>query len=755
MNKTLITILLLTMSIDRMAFSQNAIDFVNPFIGTDNYGATHPGPVLPNGMVSVVPFNVAFKKGTANKFEKDSEWHSRPYVNENSFLTGYSHVNLSGVGCPELGSILLMPTAGPLELNPENYGSTYTNEMASTGYFSHELSKYGIKTELTATLRTGLSKYTFKKGKSNIIINLGLGLTNETGAMIRIKSPTEVEGFKTIGTFCYNPEDVRPVYFAAKFSKAPTDFGAWKKMPVYKGVEADWINFNDTVKPYQQYLQPLAGDNIGAYFSYDTEDGEIIYAKVGISYVSIENAWLNLNQEQKEFDFDQTLTSAKQAWQDKLEKIEVESEDNNAKTIFYTALYHTLLHPNIIQDSNGDYPIMGSHKIGNTDKNRFSVFSLWDTYRNVHPFLSLVYPELQSQMVNSMVEMYKESGWLPKWELLSMETEVMVGDPATPVIADTYLRGIQDFDVELAYEAAKKAATTSGEDNLLRPGIDQYLSLGYIPEKSVTGLWGTVSTTLEYNISDWNLGQLAKALGKKDDFKKFDKQSKSYQNYFDKETGMLRPKMQDNAWLTPFDPKAGANFEPVIGFVEGNAWQYRFYVPHDIKNLIKRLGGNKKFINQLQMCFDQGNFDMANEPDITYPYLFNFVKGEEWRTQKTVSQLIDTYYKNTSDGIPGNDDTGTLSTWLLYSMMGIYPHCPGDMSYAISSPKFDKISITLNPNYYSGKHITIETNRSAEHANYINNILINGKEYNNYFIDHQHLTNGSHLTFYLSDKPKK
>ncbi len=754
MKKTLIILSLLALSlVDAMA--QGGIDYVNPFIGTDNYGATHPGPVMPNGMVSVVPFNVAFKKGTSNKFEKDSEWHSRPYVAENKFLTGYSHVNLSGVGCPELGSILLMPTAGKLDLNPESYGSEYTEEEAIPGYYAHRLTKYDIKTELTATLRSGLSKYTFKKGQANIILNLGLGLTNETGAMLQIKSATEVEGFKMIGTFCYNPEDVRPVYFVIKFSKPPKNYGAWKKMPAYIGVEADWINYNDTIKPYENYLQPIAGDNIGAYFSFDTNEKEEIYAKVGISYVSIENARLNLDKEQNEFNFEQTLSQCRTEWQKKLDKIQIEGGSDEEKTVFYSALYHTLLHPNIIQDVNGEYPLMGKNGIGKSESNRYSVFSLWDTYRNVHPFLSLVYPELQSQMVNSMVDMYKESGWLPKWELLGMETEVMVGDPATPVIADTYLRGIKNFDFQNAYLAAKKAATMTGNENLLRPGIDQYLAHGYIPENSVDGLWGTVSTTLEYNISDWNLGQFAKALNKKEDFKRFNNQSKSYKNYFDEKTGMLRPRVKDGSWLDPFDPKAGANFEPVIGFVEGNAWQYRFYVPHDIKNLIKMLGGGDAFTSQLQKCFDEGNFDMANEPDITYPYLFNFVKGEEWRTQKTVDKLIDTYYKNTTDGIPGNDDTGTLSTWLLFSMMGLYPHCPGDMSYAITSPRFDKISIGLDPNYYHGKELIITTKRGNKKAKYIKELKINGKKHNTYFIDHQTLTKGARLDFDLTTEPKK
>ena len=345
--------------------------------------------------------------------------------------------------------------------------------------------------------------------------------------------------------------------------------------------------------------------------------------------------------------------------------------------------------------------------------------------------------------------MYQESGWLPKWELLGMETDVMVGDPATPVIVDSYLRGIKNFDTALAYEAIKKAATQTGSKNIIRPGIDKYIELGYIPEDTYKNVWGTVSTTLEYNISDWNLAQMAKAMGKKADYKLFYERSLSYKKYFDKSTGMLRPRMKDGKWLEPFNPKAGANFEPVIGFVEGNAWQYRFYAPHDIKGLIKLLGGEKQFISALNQCFDDKNYDMANEPDINYAFLYNQVKGEEWRCQQKVRELINQYYKNTPDGLPGNDDTGTLSAWLIYSMIGIYPHCPGDMNYSISSPVFDKVTIQLNPDYYTGKNLVIETENNIKDNFYIDQIQVNDKPYKSYFIDHQTLTKGTYLKFRL------
>lgn len=734
------------------AQSKDYTPFVNPFIGTSNYGATHPGAVRPMGMASVSPFNVAFKKGEENVFEKDSEWHSRPYVAENSFLTGFSHVNLSGVGCPDLGSILLMPTSGEVELDAELYGSTYSDEKASPGYYGLKLDKYGIRAEMTSTLRAGFSRYTFPEGKSNILLNLGLGLTNETGAALKIVSDKEIEGYKLIGTFCYHPEDVRPVYFVMRLSKPAKEIGAFKKMPEMGEAEGAWSKFNNAYKPYPNYRQEMAGDNIGAYAQFETSANEVIEVQIGVSYVSIANARENLYRELDGKTFDQVAADSKNDWNDVLGRIDVQTPNTDHKTIFYSGLYHLLMHPNILQDVNGQYPKMGSSEIGQTDGNRYTVFSLWDTYRNVHPFLSLVYPELQNDMVNSMLEMYNESGWLPKWELLGMETNVMVGDPASPVITDTYLRGIRDFDVAKAYEAIKKSA--SAFPNPLRPELDFYDSLGYIPEDPSNSIWGgTVSTSLEYYISDWNVAQLAKALGQTTDYKYFNERSLGYKHYFDKSTGMLRPIMMDGSWLDPFDPKAGANFEPVIGYVEGNAWQYRFYVPHDIHGLINLVGGQKKFTKELQKCFDDGNFDMANEPDITYPYLFNFVEGEEWRAQKTVQNLINKHYANNPDGIPGNDDTGTLSTWLLYSMMGFYPYCPGDMNYALTSPVFDEVTIQLNQDYYAGKELKIRTkNLRFDEVNYIESIEVNGKLLDGYFIDHQTLTQGTTLTISFKNK---
>ncbi len=721
---------------------QKAIDYVNPFIGSSNFGTTNPGPIAVRGMANVSPFNVA---GPQNlPFEKDSRWWSTPYTSDNNFLTGFSHVNLSGVGCPELGVILAMPTTGEIVTDHVAYGSTYSEEVAKVGYYSNTLDKYGIKVEATATTRTGVSKYSFPKGKANILLNLGLGLTNEQGAQVKVVSPTEIEGIRSVGSFCYyKPEEAYPVYFVAQFSEPAASFGTWKKPTAYKGEEAQWMGYNGKTRLMKGYTKEVVGDSIGAYVQYDFDKPTQVEMKIGISYISIENARENLEKETAGRTFDQILEETRQEWEEHLSRIEIEGGSEDEKTIFYTALYHTLIHPSTLNDFNGEYPKMRTRETLKTDGTRFTVFSLWDTYRNLHQLMSLVYPEQQSNMVKSMLQIYDESGWLPKWELNATETTTMVGDPAGIVIADTYLKGIQDFDVEKAYEAMVKSADQL-EQNPLRPGINDYITKGYLTTKTTNS--GSVSTTQEYNISDFAIAQLAKELGKKEDYKRFSKRSISYRNLFDKEFNLLRPKNDDGSWLTPYNPETGANFVKNLGFIEGNAWQYTFMVSHDVKGLIKLMGGPKSFANKLQEVFDKKQFDMANEPDIGYPYLFNYVKGDQWRTQKTVSDLLSTYFKNAPDGLPGNDDTGTMSAWAVFSMMGIYPVSPADPIYAVTLPTFDKVIIHLNPKYYKNSSVEIVKSHSSKAGNVKEiTIELNGKKTKNSIITHQELVTSGNI----------
>jgi predicted alpha-1,2-mannosidase len=715
-------------------------NFVNPFIGTSNFGATNPGAIAPRGMVSVSPFNVS---GTQNALEKDSRWLSNPYVYENTFLTGFSHVNLSGVGCPDLGVILTMPTTGALQTDHLQYGSTYAKEVANPGYYSTTLKKYDIKVETTATTRTGISRYFFPKGKSNILLNLGLGLTNDQGATVKIVSPTEIEGVRNVGSFCYyKPEESYPVYFVAKFSKPSKEFGLWKNTPKYKGTEGQWMPYNGEKRLYKNYKKEIIGDSIGAYMRYDFKEPTSVEVKIGVSYVSIENARENLAKETSGFSFDEIHQQTASKWNDLLSKIKVEGGTKDDKTIFYTALYHTLIHPNTLNDVNGEYPKMATRETLKTEGTRFTVFSLWDTYRNLHALMSLVYPKQQSDMVKSMLSIYDESGWLPKWELNATETTTMVGDPAGIIIADTYLRGIQDFDIEKAYEAMTKSATQL-ENNALRPGIKEYTERGYLTTASTKS--GSVSTTQEYNITDFAIAQLAKALNKNEDEEFYRKRSVSYQKLFDKQFNLLRPKDADGSWVRPFHPETGANFQKNLGFIEGNSWQYTFMAAHDTKGLMELMGGKEAYSRQLQKVFNSGQFDMANEPDIGYPYLFNYVSGQEWRTQNKVSELIGNHFKNIPGGLPGNDDTGTMSAWLIYSMMGLYPVSPAEPIYTITTPVFDKITIQLDSRYYDQPYLVIE----KEGKGAIKQLKLGQEIYKGFFVNHSELVHSNYLKISL------
>lgn len=721
--------------------AQEPVDYVNPFVGTTNYGTTNPGAVVPQGMMSATPFNVMGSED--NKYDKDKQWWSTPYEVNNKYLTGFSHVNLSGVGCPDLGSLLLMPTSGELNVKYTQYGSEYTDEVAVPGYYSNMLTKYGIKCEMTATPRTSRARFTFHRGQGNLLMNLGEGLTNETGATVRFVNDREIEGSKLLGTFCYNPQAVFPIYFVMRIDKAPATRGYWKLQRPMQGVEAEWDGYSGKYKLYTSYSKEMSGDDVGAWFTFDTTEGEAIEVSIGVSFVSIENARLNLETEQPAgTTFDQIRAQARKKWNEDLSRILVEGGTEEQKGVFYTALYHTMIHPNILQDVNGQYPQMEGDKILTTDRNRYTVYSLWDTYRNFHQLMTLVYPERQMDMVRTMLDMYREHGWFPKWELYGRETLTMEGDPSIPVIVDTWMKGLRDFDINLAYEGMYKSATTPGKDNLMRPDIDDYIAKGYCPLMEQYD--NSVSHALEYYIADYSLFTLAKALGKTEDAKLFYDRSMGYKHYYCKEFGTLRPILPDGTFYGPFDPLQGANFEPSPGFHEGNSWNYTFYVPHDVKGLAKLMGGQKRFVNKLQMVFDKGYYDPANEPDIAYPYLFSYFKGEEWRTQKLVKELLAKHYTTKPDGLPGNEDTGTMSSWAIFSMMGFYPDCPGVPEYTLTTPTFDKITIKLDPAYWGTDKLVI---RKEGGDGYIDQIRLGGKKYSKYRLTHEDLIHAGEITF--------
>lgn len=728
------------------AAAQQPVDYVDPFIGTTNFSVCNPGAVLPHGLMSVVPFNVM--GSDLNQHDKDGRWWSAPYEYHNKFFTGFAHVTMSGVGCPELGSLLTMATTGPLDVDYHNYGSEYQDEKATPGYYALTLKKYGVRAETSATLRSGIERYTFPKGRANILLNVGDGLSNESGGMVKRVSDTEIEGYRLLGTFCYNAQAVFPIYFVMRVSKRPQTTGYWKKQPKFTGVKSQWDKDNGRYKLYENYNRELAGNEVGYYFSYDCREGEQIEVRMGVSFVSMANARENLDAEQQGLSFADIRQKARDTWEKTLSRVTVEGGTEAQKRVFYTALYHSQLHPNILQDVNGQYPEMENGRTGHTKGNRYTVFSLWDTYRNVGQLETLLYPDRQLDMVRSMVDMYKEWGWMPKWELFGRETWTMEGDPAIPFITDTYLKGLRDFDINTAYEAFTRSANLPGKDNKMRPDNDPYLAKGYVP----MGVYAadesgdnSVSHALEYYIADYALGRLAHALGKTADAKKYYARSLDYKNYYSKETGTLRPLMKDGSFLSPFDPEAGADFSNAPGFHEGSAWNYTFYVPHDVKGLARLMGGDRKFVNKLQMVFDKGLYDPANEPDIAYPYLFSYFKGEEWRTQKEVSRLLAKYFTDKPDGIPGNDDCGTMSAWAIFSMMGLYPDCPGSPHYTLTMPVFDRVTLHLDRRYYPQGDLVIEARRPSPDHPFIKSMTLGGKRLNSYRVGHDELVKGRRL----------
>ena len=705
---------------------------------------------MPHGLMSVVPFNVM--GSDLNQDDKDKRWWSAVYEYNNKYFTGFAHVTLSGVGCPEMGTLLTMPTMGELNVDYRSYGSEYKDETARPGYYSTILTKYGIRTEVTATTRSSIERYTFPKGKGNLLFNLGNGLTNEVGASLRRVSDTEFEGTRMLGTFCYNPQAVFPMYFVVRVNKKPAAYGMWKKQPDFGNAQKQWDEYQGKYKLYPGYGRDMAGNDIGYYMTYDCEEGEQVEVQVGGSFVSIANARENLDKEQKGFNFDATAKEAHDQWASTLDKVTVEGGTEQQRRVFYTALYHSQIHPTILQDVNGEYPKMESSENGKTSGNRYTVFSLWDTYRNLSQLETLLYPDRQVDMINSMIDMYREWGWMPKWELFSRETWTMEGDPAIPYIADAYMRGLRGFDIETAYKAFRTSATLPGKENRMRPDIDPYVSKGYVPlgfyAADMSGD-NSVSHALEYYLADNALSILAGELGHKSDAKLFRQRSLGYRHYYSKESGTLRPINMDGSFLTPFNPEAGANFENCPGFHEGSAWNYTFYVPHDVTGLAKLMGGQKKFVDKLQMVFDKGLYDPANEPDIAYPYLFSYFKGEEWRTQKTVSDLLKKYYTDKPDGIPGNEDTGTMSSWAIFSMMGLYPDNPGSPYYTLTTPVFDKVTLHLDPRFYPNGDITITTDRKSADQTYIKEMTIGGKKLSSFRISHKQLVEGKNLEMKL------
>lgn len=709
------------------ASSQDLTGFVNPFIGTADGGNTFPGAVRPWGMVSVSPHT--------------SPGSPSGYVHGEKYFYGFGHVHLSGTGCADLGSVVITASRGAVNTDPNEYECTHGDEQASPGFYRVTLPELSLQAEVTATTRCGMTRFTsLRDGEINILIDAGRSLNLLGGGAVAIRSNMEIEGYNISGGFCGEANRQR-VYFAARFSEPAFAHGIWIGEKLSKKESA-----------------AVQDSALGAWFRFATKAGKAITVKVGISYVSIENARLNLEAEIPDWDFARIKTEARTAWQNELARIRVEGGSRDDLVKFYTALYHTLLHPNLTNDVNGEYPLMGHAGTGKyVGRDRYTVFSLWDTYRTLHPLLTLVYPERQSAIVQTMIDMYKESGWLPKWELAGNETYMMVGDPAAPVIADSYVKGINDFDIQTAYAAMRKPADLTTEKSAppIRAGYHEYLQYHYIPfEQDTTEawwVWGPVSTTLEYCFADWAIAQMAEQLEKKSDAQMFLERSRYYRNLFDATIQFIRPRLKSGTWLKPFDPlqtegSGSWSGSGGPGYVEGNAWNYTWFVPHDVIGLIDLFGGKTAFVNKLQECFDNGQFTITNEPDIAYPYLFTYIPGEEPRTQRLVREIMDKQFGVGPAGLPGNDDAGAISAWLVFSALGFYPACPASETYQLGMPLFGKATIHLSNKYYSGKEFIVET-RDQLSTNLVERVKLNGKRLQQYQINHRQIVVGGKLVF--------
>ncbi|MBB3697186.1 GH92 family glycosyl hydrolase [Flammeovirga yaeyamensis] len=707
-------------------------DYVNPFIGTLNKGNTYPGAVLPWGMASPNPQTKDFRlrAGTPATYE-----HGDP------FIYGFSSINLSGVGCPGGGSIPIKLSTGELDLSSDSFKSSYNSEVAEPGYYKVILNQHKLKAEMTATKRSARYNFSFNPEvkKSNMYIDLASQMSHMKGGEINVEEDGTITGYQLDGEFC-DCEGIAKIYFALEVIGEP------KEIKVFK----DQKEINS---------KKASGKDVGVALLFDNKPSTLD-VKVGISFVSVANAKLNLSQEQRDLSFEDIKLAAKAEWEKQLSKVEIAEGDITDKTVFYTALYHSIIMPHVISDINGEYPLMEKEGVGKAEGyTRYSAYSLWDTYRSVHPLNALLYPKEQRDMTVTMLEMYKESGWLPKWELYGNESWVMVGDPAVPVIVDTYMKGITDFDTDVALEAMLKGATTK-ENNPLRPGIKNYIELGYCPIDDRGGdpkdftfhngiVWGPVSTTLEYNFADYTISKFAEALGKDDVAKQMYEQSMSFKKLYDAETQFFRPKTKAGEWMEPFNP-LDRHFDirwkgsGGKGYCEGTAWQYRFFVPHAM-NELKELMGEEAYFTNLEALFEEGHFDLSNEPDITFPYLFNYLDKKHHYTQKYTKAESEKYFKNAPIGIPGNDDAGTMSAWLVMTQLGIFPDAPGIPTYQLTTPKFNHVQLHLDEYVYGGKVIALEKNGQGDYFDNVTNG--NGETLKGFSIEHKDLINSGKLVF--------
>jgi len=713
------------------SFGQNLVKYVDPFIGTGGHGHTFPGACVPFGMVQLSPDN-----GT-----QGWDWCSG-YNYADSTIVGFSHTHLSGTGVGDWIDVSVMPHTAHVDDAQRFFkvGFSHKNEQAGPGYYSVRMNN-GVTAMLTATERCGLHEYIFPKGSTPYVrFHLTYQMNYDSAAFSKINFVDD----STITGYRYSTgwAKYQRVYFAARLS-API-----KKLHIFNNTTHQEINVDE---------QNKEGRYNGELEFADLK-GRPLMMKVALSSVN-ETKALKALDEISGWNPGKVKADAINKWEAELKKMEVKTNDDKLKRIFYTALYHTCMAPTLYSDSDGEYQNSDGWKLKMKDgQQRYTVFSLWDTFRGLHPLLTVTQPGRLKDIINSMLAFYDETGLLPVWDLSTYETNCMSGYHAVPVIADAILKNTEGINAEHAYDAMKKSAYQEGR------GVQPYCKYGYVPQGPS---WHSVTKTLEYAYDDWCIAQVAKKLGKTDDYKLFMIRASAYQTLFDKATGFIRAKDSNGKWVEPFDPMYASTDGSKSFYEEGNAWQYTFFVPHDVRGLANAFGSNQKFINKLDAMFQApssikgeqappdvsgliGQYAHGNEPSHHIAYMYSFV-GEPWKTQKWVRTILDSMYHDQPDGYAGNEDCGQMSAWAVWSMTGFYPANPCGGEYVFGSPVFDEVSMKLP----SGKTMKIKARNNGKKNIYIQSVKLNGKPYTKTYIDHATLLEGGELEFEMGIVPNR
>ena len=707
---------------------QEPVAYADPFVGTGGHGHTYPGATVPFGMVQVSPDNGHFG------------WdYCSGYHYPDSTIAGFSVTHLSGTGGADGSDLLFMPFDG--SRIDTSKGATYShyshkNESAEPGFY-HVTLDNGISVDLTASARVAFYRYHFAQSdKPAVSLNLGYGNSDRpTGTYINEVNDTLVTGYRMSTGWA---RDQR-VYFAAVFNK-----------PIEKFVVSNKGHLlNDQKEAKGKYTH--------GYFIFGDLGDSPLLQKVAISSVSIDNAKENLSKEVPGWDFQNVRKAAYASWEKQLSKIEVTSDNVHQLRTFYSSLYHTMLAPTLFMDTNGQY--QGADGKVHTAKGftNYSTFSIWDTYRAEHPLFTLIEPNRVNDFVQFMLAFYHQYGLLPIWELWGNETNTMIGYHSIPIMVDAYFKGFRNYDVQEAFKAMKKSAT---EENGAVKLFNRY---GYVPSDKVPE---SVSKTLAFAFDDWCIAQMAKALGKEKDYQLYSKRAEYFKNLYDPTTGFMRPKLSNGKWLSPFDPFAEPSNGRKRNYTEANAWQVLWYVPQNVPELEKLIGGREKFVKRLDTLFVKppkideggvpdmsgmiGEYVQGNEPDQQVPYMYDYA-GAPWRTQAVTRTIVDSLYKDTPQGLPGNEDCGQMSAWYVFSALGFYPVNPDNGTFEIGSPIFPRAAIHLKGN----KTFTVIADNVSKENKYIQSATLNGQTYDKPYITYQDIIKGGQLHFVMGPKPNK